>query len=213
MTYQEVFNPKELISEAVQTYNNIFKELCEPSGLFRPDLIYPDIIALDGSIEQLRDYLGIIKLLKSKLNIDYETLIDNISIMINQINQVKINMIVSDSLQIYFQIKNLITMAEKIIIAQLDIDTKAMQEKNARYLYDIQKIKEEQKKLSDSTNGLKNATLEQLKVYADNDAALKNLQSQYNNNKKILAENMTGVAGLSDALGKEVTSINEAKKE
>ena len=100
MTYQEVFNPKELISEAVQTYNYIFKELCEPNGLFHPDLTYPDIIVLDNYIEQLRDYLGIIKLLQSKLNIDYETLIDNISVMIGQIHQVKINMIVSDSLQI-----------------------------------------------------------------------------------------------------------------
>jgi len=103
-------------------------------------------------------------------------------------------------------------MADRIIIAELDLNTKAMQQSNTTLIVQIQKLKEEQKALMKDTNNLTNATDDQAKTFVENDAALKNLQAQYANNKKIIAENITGVRGLSDAIGKEVQSINEARK-
>lgn len=62
------------------------------------------------------------------------------------------------------------------------------------------------------TNNMKNASDEQARKFVENDAALKNLTNQYNTNKKILAENVTGVKGLTEALNREITIENEAKK-
>lgn len=103
-------------------------------------------------------------------------------------------------------------MADKIIIAELELNTKAMQEANARMIQDIQKLRAEQKELLKDTDGMKNATDEQAKKFVENDSALKNLQNQYNSNKKLLAENITGVVGLNDAIDKEIKSIDEAKR-
>ena len=103
-------------------------------------------------------------------------------------------------------------MADRIVIAELDLNTKAMQQSNTALIVQIQKLKAEQKELMKDTNNMTNATDEQAKAFVENDAALKNLQAQYANNKKIIAENITGVTGLSDAIGKEVQSVNEARK-
>ncbi len=103
-------------------------------------------------------------------------------------------------------------MADRIVIAELDLNTTAMQQANTALIVQIQKLKEEQKALMKDTNNMTDASDEQAKVFVENDAALKNLQAQYANNKKIIAENITGVTGLSDAIGKEVQSVNEARK-
>lgn len=103
-------------------------------------------------------------------------------------------------------------MAEKIVIAELELNTKALQESNTQLIQDIQKLRAEQKELMKDTDGLKNATDEQAKKFVENDAALKNLSNQYNNNKKLLSENITGVVGLNDAIDKEIKSIDDAKR-
>jgi chromosome segregation ATPase len=103
-------------------------------------------------------------------------------------------------------------MAEKIVIAELELNTKALQESNTQLIQDIQKLRAEQKELMKDTDGLKNATDEQAKKFVENDAALKNLSNQYNNNKKLLSENITGVVGLNDAIDKEIKNIDDAKR-
>ncbi len=103
-------------------------------------------------------------------------------------------------------------MADRIIIAELDLNTKAMQDANTKLIKDIQKLKAEQKELYKETNNLQDATDEQARAFIENDAALKNLQAQYNNNKKIISENITGVQGLNAAIDREVQSVNEARK-
>lgn len=103
-------------------------------------------------------------------------------------------------------------MAERIVIAELELNTQAMQNANTSLIVQIQKLKAEQKDLMTTTNGLKDATDDQARTFIENDAALKKLQAEYNNNKKLLAENITGVVGLNDALGKEITSVEEARR-
>jgi hypothetical protein len=102
-------------------------------------------------------------------------------------------------------------MAEKIVIAELEINTKKAQDENAKLIQSIAKLQASQKDLKKETGGLVNANNDQLKSFAANDAQLKRLQSTYGANKKVLAENQTGIQGLNDALSKETKSINEAR--
>ena len=91
-------------------------------------------------------------------------------------------------------------MAQKIVIAELELNTKSIQESSTKLIQEITRLKEEQKALKQETGNLSTATDEQSRKFIENDAALKKLSGEYNNNKKILAENTTGINGLSDAL-------------
>lgn len=102
-------------------------------------------------------------------------------------------------------------MAKKVIIAELDIDTDALIKKNALLLGQLTELKGSQKDLRKETSNLNDATDEQLKTYAKTDAELKDLNKTYNQQKTILAEATTGVKSLSEALDKEVKSVNDAK--
>lgn len=101
-------------------------------------------------------------------------------------------------------------MAEKIIIADLEMNTKALQDANAQLIQDISKLREEQKALKKETNNLTEATDEQAVRFAENDASIKSMSQAYNTNKKVLAENVTGVQGLNDMLSQNATSVQEA---
>ena len=101
-------------------------------------------------------------------------------------------------------------MADQIVIAELQINTKALQDSNTKLIQQIALLKAEQKELQTSTNNLTNASDDQSRKFIENDASLKQLNTQYSNNKKVLSEAQTGVAGLNQELQKEATSVNEA---
>jgi len=101
-------------------------------------------------------------------------------------------------------------MADQIVIAELQINTKALQESNTKLIQQIAQLKSEQKDLQTSTNGLTTASDEQSRKFIENDAALKQLNTEYSTNKKVLSEAVTGVAGLNDELQKEAKSVYEA---
>ena len=103
-------------------------------------------------------------------------------------------------------------MAEKIVIAELELNTKRILNENQNLIQSIAKLREEQKTLRKETGNLVNANEDQLKSFASNDAQLKKLQQTYSTNKRVLAENQTGIKGLNDTLNKEVKGVNEARK-
>lgn len=103
-------------------------------------------------------------------------------------------------------------MAEQIVIAELQINTKSLQDSSAKLVQDIAKLKAEQKDLTKVTAGLTQATDEQSLRYIENDAKLKQLNSEYANNKKVLAETISGVEGLNDLLSEEVKTVGDAEK-
>ena len=103
-------------------------------------------------------------------------------------------------------------MAEKITIAELDIDSKALATKNASLLKQISILKKQQAELRKSTTNLTGATDKQLKSYVNTDTELKKLNTSYAQNKTVLAEVTTGVKTLSQALNKEVKSVKDAQK-
>lgn len=102
-------------------------------------------------------------------------------------------------------------MAEQIVIAELQLNTKSLETSNAKLIQDIAKLKEEQKNLSKETANLTNATEEQSLAYIENDARLKALNTEYANNKKVLAESTAGVAGLNDLLSQEAKKVGDAE--
>lgn len=102
-------------------------------------------------------------------------------------------------------------MAEKIIIAELDIDSDALAKKNAVILGQITELKEGQKGLRKETDNLNDASDDQLKTYAKTDAQLKKLNKEYNDQKTVLAETTTGVKNLSNALDKEIKTVKDAQ--
>ena len=102
-------------------------------------------------------------------------------------------------------------MAEKIVIAELDIDVDELESSQANILKQQQSIKSEQKILQAELKKTGQFTDEQAKAYVKNDAALKNLNQSYNTNKKVLAESTTSIAGLNDALNKQIKTEQQAK--
>lgn len=103
-------------------------------------------------------------------------------------------------------------MADQIVIAELQINTKALQESNTKLIQQIAQLKSEQKDLQTSTNNLSTASEEQSRKFIENDVALKSLNAEYSNNKKVLSETTTGIAGLNDTINKEVKTVSEATK-
>ncbi len=101
-------------------------------------------------------------------------------------------------------------MAEKIVIAELELNTKALQESNTRLIQDISRLRNEQKALKKETGNLANATQAQAQKYIENDAALKKLTGEYNTNKRVLAENTTGIKNLNNELAKEISNKTQA---
>ncbi len=102
-------------------------------------------------------------------------------------------------------------MAEQIVIAELQINTQSLQDSSTKLIQEIAKLKAEQKDLVKETKGLTTATDEQSRQYIETDARLKQLNAEYANNKKVLAEASSGVAGLNDVLQKENKTISEAE--
>jgi hypothetical protein len=101
-------------------------------------------------------------------------------------------------------------MAEQIVIAELQINTKSLLDSNTKLIQQIALLKAEQKDLQSTTKNLSTASEEQSRKFIENDAALKSLNSEYSTNKKVLSEAVTGVAGLNEELGKEAKSVYEA---
>lgn len=103
-------------------------------------------------------------------------------------------------------------MAERIVIAELDINTKSLQDSSAATLQQIAKLRTEQKELSKETKNLTTATEEQSRQYVENDVKLKSLNAEYANNKKVLAETTSGITGLNDLLSQEIVKVGDAEK-
>ena len=103
-------------------------------------------------------------------------------------------------------------MAEKIVIAELELNTKSLQDSNAKIIQQIAVLREAQKNLKTETGNLTNATEEQSRAFIENDAQLKALNTEYANNKKVLAEATTSVAGLNELLSQEITRVGDAEK-
>lgn len=101
---------------------------------------------------------------------------------------------------------------EKINIADLDIETKDLEQKQATLIVQIRELQKLQGDLKKSTDNLQTATNDQAKTYITQDAALKKLNTEYNRNKTVMAEAETGIKGLQAALDKENQSINATKK-
>jgi hypothetical protein len=104
-------------------------------------------------------------------------------------------------------------MAKRIVIAELEMDTKRMQKDNASLIKQINILKESQKQLKKETSNLTTATDEQAMKFAKSDAELKKLSGTYNTNKKTLAENTTGVKNLNNELSREVLNIASAREQ
>ena len=103
-------------------------------------------------------------------------------------------------------------MAKKIVIAELDIQSKDLAAANAKLLKQIIALKDRQKEARKATNNLTEANQKQLKGYVNTDAELKKLNQQYTRGKAVMAEVTTGVKTLEQALTKEVRTLNEAAK-
>jgi hypothetical protein len=103
-------------------------------------------------------------------------------------------------------------MAEKIVIAELELNTKSLQDSNTKIIQQIAVLREAQKNLKTETGNLTNATEEQSRAFIENDAQLKALNTEYANNKKVLAENTTGIRDLAEMLSKETATVGEAEK-
>ena len=103
-------------------------------------------------------------------------------------------------------------MAEKIVIAELELNTKSLQDSNAKIIQQIAVLREAQKNLKTETGNLTNATEEQSRAFIENDAQLKALNTEYSNNKKVLAEATSSVAGLNELLSQEITRVGDAEK-
>jgi len=101
-------------------------------------------------------------------------------------------------------------LADHINFAELDIDTDAMVSKQAMLIKQIGVLKQSQKELRDETGNLSKATDEQSKTYVSQDAELKKLNVEYNQQKAVLAEVQTGVKGLNDALNKQIKTEEDA---
>ena len=100
---------------------------------------------------------------------------------------------------------------KKIVVAQLDIDLDALIKKQATYLEQQTKMRESQKLLKKETNNLNTANEKQRKTYAETDAQLKKVTTNYNQQKAVLSEATTGVKSLSDALNKENKTIEASR--
>jgi hypothetical protein len=103
-------------------------------------------------------------------------------------------------------------MAERITLAELDIDVDAILQKQGEYLLQIQELRQANSNLKENMGDLTDATEEQAQAYAANDAQLKKLNTEYSRNKAFLSEATNGVNGLSDAMGKENKTIDDARK-
>jgi hypothetical protein len=104
-------------------------------------------------------------------------------------------------------------MAEKIIIAELDIDVKALISSTTEVKKSMDSLKKEQKELA--KNGQDNS-----EQFVENAANLKLLNSEYNAGIKAIAGNSKAIADqtnrtdlLSLALNKEVSTIAEAREQ
>lgn len=96
-------------------------------------------------------------------------------------------------------------MAEKIKIAELNIDQKQL-------VASLQQTKAEIKSLSEEQKALRKSGEDTSKTYIKNEARLKSLRGAYNQQIKVLDAATKSNAQLNAALQKEVKSIDEASK-
>ncbi|MEM9076314.1 MAG: hypothetical protein AAGC43_04705 [Bacteroidota bacterium] len=94
-------------------------------------------------------------------------------------------------------------MAEKIRIAELDIDDKGLLDAAARTKQAIDDLRQSQKDLDTSSE-------EGRKQFVKNQAELKNLQGEYNRQIKVIQASTTTQDKHTKALNKEVKSIDDA---
>jgi len=104
-------------------------------------------------------------------------------------------------------------MANKIVIAELDIDINALLKSTGQLKAEIDRLKESQKSLTKEGDTSS-------KAFVQNAADLKTLQSAYNQNIKAISENTQAQADQANAsklvalaLNTEVTSITEAREQ
>jgi hypothetical protein len=104
-------------------------------------------------------------------------------------------------------------MAQKIVIAELDIDIQALLKTTSDLKKQIDSLKNTQKELAASGQSTSEA-------FVENEAVLKSLNSAYTNNIKVITESGKATAQQADqaelltlALTKEATSITEAREQ
>ena len=101
-------------------------------------------------------------------------------------------------------------MAEEIVIGKLIIDNtdldRAMLESKSR----VVELEASQKELKKSTDGLTNATEEQLKTFVSNETALKKARSEYSANQKTVLQLVAAQTGLDNELKKNIKTQDEA---
>ena len=103
-------------------------------------------------------------------------------------------------------------MADEINISKIQIDMSGLISDNADYLKQMAEMEASQKALRKSTDNLANATAEQRKAYAESTSTLKNLKKSYRDNEKVISDTKSGIAGLTNAIEKQVKTEKEAKK-
>lgn len=77
-------------------------------------------------------------------------------------------------------------MAEKVKIAEIDIGVDKLVKSAGEAKQEIESLRKAQRELKKDTDGLKNATSEQLNQFAKNDVEIKNLSKSYRNSIKVV---------------------------
>lgn len=95
----ELFDTKELVSEASKIYNELKSLLNNEKGDFHKNLVVEDIFSLNDSIEQLRNYLAIINYLNEKYRLGFDEFVYNTFEYLNQIKDLTINLIVESNMR------------------------------------------------------------------------------------------------------------------
>ncbi|MBT3417098.1 phage tail tape measure protein, partial [Candidatus Woesearchaeota archaeon] len=94
---------------------------------------------------------------------------------------------------------------EKIKLFELDVNYDDVLKDNAKLLEKLVALKNEQKELNKKITDTKNATDAERQAFVSNQAALKNVTSQYNQNNKVLQS-------LNDTQLNNITTVEQAKK-
>jgi hypothetical protein len=96
-------------------------------------------------------------------------------------------------------------MAEKINLFELDVNYDDVLKENAKLLEKLTALKNEQKELNKKITDTKNATDAERQAFVSNQAVLKNVTSQYNQNNKVLQS-------LNDTQLNNITTVEQARK-
>ena len=102
-------------------------------------------------------------------------------------------------------------MAEEIVIGRLILDGSDIEATLASSKQGIVELENQQKELKKSTDGLTNASEDQLKAFVANELALKKMKAEYAANQKSVQELAAAQSGADDALKKIVKTQADAE--